>query len=67
MYEQDGACNHARKGADMKKRDEIKRILTEYAEQQQNRSGGGAFGRAEPPRLAKTLDQYAAEIEKLVE
>jgi hypothetical protein len=49
----------------MKKREQIKRIMIDYAEQQTNRTGGGAFGQEEPPRLQKTLDQYAEEIEQL--
>ena len=49
----------------MEKREQIKRILSDYAEQQTNRTGGGAFGREEPTRLQKTLDQYAEEIEHL--
>jgi hypothetical protein len=54
------------KGIDhMEKREQIKRILSDYAEQQTNRTGGGAFGREEPTRLQKTLDQYAEEIEQL--
>ena len=54
------------KGIDhMEKREQIKRIMNDYAEQQTNRAGGGAFGREEPTRLQKTLDQYAEEIEQL--
>ena len=49
----------------MTKKEKIKRILRDAQEQAQNRTGGGAFGKAESPRIAKTLDEWADEIDKL--